>query len=75
MTPRDVPAIAGEHLGVGGDVGLGELGPNPHTHHHDGARRDWVEVPNLRDTFGEERVELLEERPLPWYTLEYPISF
>ena len=63
MTPRDVPAIGWEHLGVGGDMGVGELGPTPHTCHDDAARRHWVEVPNLRDTFGEGRVELLEESP------------
>ena len=27
------------------------------------ARRHWVEVPSLRDSFGEVGVELLEERP------------
>ena len=53
----------GEHLGVGGDIGVGELGPSPHTRHHDAARCHWVEVPNLRDTFGEVGVELLEARP------------
>ena len=63
MTPRDVPAVGGEHLGVGGDINVGELGPNPHTRHDDGARRHWVEVPNQRDTFGERGVELLEESP------------
>ena len=41
------------HLGVGGDIGVGELGPTPHTRHDDAARRHWVEVPNLRDIFGE----------------------
>ena len=48
---------------MGGDIGLGELGPTPHTRHDDAARRQWVEVPSLRDTFGEEGVELVEERP------------
>ena len=46
-----------------GDIGVGELGPTPHTRHDDAARSHWVEVPNLRDTFGEVGVELLEERP------------
>ena len=41
----------------------GGLGPTPHIRHDDAARRHWVEVPNLRDTFGEGGVELLEERP------------
>ena len=68
MAPRDVPAVGGpavggEHFGVGGDIGVGELGPTPHTCHDDAARRHWVEVRNLRDTFGEMGVELLEERP------------
>ena len=49
---------------MGGDIGVGELRPTPHTRHDDAARCHWVEVPNLRDTFGEGRgVELLEERP------------
>ena len=61
MAPRDVPAVGGEHLGVGGDIGVGELGPTPR--HDDAAWHHWVEVPNLRDTFGEVGVELLEERP------------
>ena len=63
MAPRDVPAVWGEHLGVGGDIGVGELRPTPHTGHDDAARRHWEEVPNPRDTFGEVGVELLEERP------------
>ena len=63
MAPRDVPAIGGEHLGVGGDTGVGELRPTPHTRHDDPARHHWVEVPNPRDTFGEVGVALLEERP------------
>ena len=50
----------GEHLGVGGDIGEGQLGP---TRHDDAAQRHWVEVPNVRDTFGEVGLELLEERP------------
>ena len=29
----------GEHLGVGGDIGVGELGPTPHTRQNDAARR------------------------------------
>ena len=62
MAPRDVPAVGAEHLGVGGDIGVGELGPTPHTRHDDAARRRWVEVPNLRDTFGEVGVDSLEER-------------
>ena len=53
MTPRDVPAVGWEHLGLGGDIGAGELGSTPHTRHDDAARRHWVEVPNLRNTFGE----------------------
>ena len=57
MTPRDVPAVGGEHLGVG------ELGPTPHTRHDDAAWGHWVEVPDLRDTFHEGGVELLEKRP------------
>ena len=48
---------------MGGDVGVGELRPTPHTHHNDAARRHWVEFPNPRNTFGEVGVELLEERP------------
>ena len=63
MAHRDVPAVRGEHLGVGGDIGVGELGPTPHTRHDDVARRYWVEVPNLRDTFGEVGVELLRRGP------------
>ena len=65
MAPRDVPAVGGEHLGVDGDIGVGELGPTPHTRHDDAARGHWVEVPNLRNTFGEVGVELLGERPPP----------
>ena len=53
----------GGHLGLGGDIGVGELGPTPHTRHDGAARRHWVEVPNLRDIFGEGGLELLEERP------------
>ena len=63
MAPRDVPAVGGEHLGVGGDIGVGEPGPTPHTRHDDAARRPWMGVPNPRDTFGGVGVELLEERP------------
>ena len=63
MPPRDVPVVGGEHPGVGGYIGVGELGPTPHTRHDDAARRHWVEVPNLRDTFCEVGVELLEKRP------------
>ena len=51
------------HLGVGGDIGVGQLGTTSHTRHDDAARRRWVEVPNLRDAFCEVGVELLEERP------------
>ena len=53
----------GEHLGVGGDVGVGELRPTPHTRHDDAARRHGVEVPNLRYTVHEGGLELLEKRP------------
>ena len=53
----------GEHLGVAGDIGVGELGPTPHTRNDDAAWRHRVEIPNLRATFGERGVELLEERP------------
>ena len=54
----------GGNLRVGGDIGVGELGPTPHTRHDDATRRHCVEVPNLRDTFGEgQGMELLEERP------------
>ena len=55
----------GGHLGVGGNIGVGELGPTPHTRHDDAARRHWVEVPNLRDFFHERGRgwELLEKRP------------
>ena len=53
MTPRDVPFVGGENLGVGGDIGVGEQGPTPHTRHDDAARRHWVEVSNPRDTFHE----------------------
>ena len=63
VTPRDVPAVGGEHLGVAGDIGVGELGPTPHTRQDNAARRLWVDVPNLRDTFDEGAVELLEESP------------
>ena len=52
----------GEHLGLGDDVSVGELRPTLHTLHDDAARRHWVEVANLRDTFHEGGVELLEER-------------
>ena len=31
VTPRDVPVVGGEHLGVGGDIGVRELWPTPHT--------------------------------------------
>ena len=55
--------VGRERLGVGGDIGVGELRPGPHTRHDDTARRHWVEVPNPRNTFGEVGVELLEERP------------
>ena len=48
---------------VDGDVGVGELGPTLQTRHHDAARRHCEEVSNLRDTFREEGLELLEERP------------
>ena len=47
---------------MGGDIGVGELGPIPHTCHDAGWRR-WVEIPNLRDTFHDGGVELLEKRP------------
>ena len=30
MAPRDLPVVGGEDLGVGGDVGVGELRPTPH---------------------------------------------
>ena len=63
MAPRDVPAVGGEHLGVGGDIGVGELGPTPHTRHDDAAQRHWVEVPNLRDTFGEKGWNFLKRGP------------
>ena len=63
MAPRDVPALRGEHLGVGGDIGVGEVGPTPHTRRNDAPQSHWVEVPTLRDTFREVGVELLEERP------------
>ena len=63
MTPRDVPVVGGEHLGVGGDVGVGELRPTPHPCHDDATRRHGAEVPNLRDTFHEGDVEFLEKRP------------
>ena len=63
MAGPHLPVVGGEDLGVGGHVGVGELRPTPHTGHNDAARRHWVEVPNPRDTFGEVRVELLEERP------------
>ena len=53
MAPRDVPAVGGEHGGVGGNIGVGQLGPTPHTRHDDAARRQWVECPNMRDTFNE----------------------
>ena len=62
MTPRDVLAVGGEHLGLGGDIGVGELGPTPHTLHDDAARRHWVDVANLRDTF-HEGGGLLDKRP------------
>ena len=64
MTPRDVPPIRGQRLKMCGDVGVGELGPSGNTCHDDAARRDWVEVPDLRDTF-DEGVELLEKPPPP----------
>ena len=63
VAPRDVLAVGGEHLGVGGDIGVGELGPTPHTHHDDAARRHWVEVPNLRDTLGEGGWNFLKRGP------------
>ena len=63
MAPRDVPAVGREHLRVGGDIGVGELRPTPKTRHNDATQRHWVEVPNLRDTFGELGVELLEGSP------------
>ena len=75
MTPEDVPVVLGEHIGVGGDIGVGELRPTPHTRHDDAARRHWVEVPNLRDTFHEGGVELLEKRPhdpLPQQAIALP---
>ena len=46
-----------------GAVGVGELGPTLNTCHDDAARRHWVEVPDLRDTFHEGRLELLEKGP------------
>ena len=52
-TPRDVPVVGGEYLGVGGDIGVGEPRPTPHTCHNDAARRHWVQLPHLRDTFDE----------------------
>ena len=63
MTPLDVLAVGGEHLGVGREIGVGELGPTSHTRHDDATRRHWVEVPNLRNTLGEGGVELLEGGP------------
>ena len=65
MTTRDVPVIKGKHLRMCGDVGVGELGPTPNTCDDDAARRHWVEVPDLRDTFHEGCVELLEKPPPP----------
>ena len=52
-----------DHLGPGGDIGVEELGPTPHTLHNDAARRHWVEIYNLRETFGEGGLEILVERP------------
>ena len=63
MTPSDVPVVGGEQLGVGGDVGVGELHPTPHTRHNDAAWRHWVEVPNPWDTFHEGGVQFLEKSP------------
>ena len=63
MTPRDVPVVGGEHLGVGGNIGVGEPGPTPHTRHDDTARRHWVVVPNLRDTFREGGWNFLKRGP------------
>ena len=48
---------------MGGNIGVGELGPTPHTRGMEAARRHWVEVSNLRETFGEGGLELLEKRP------------
>ena len=46
-----------------GDVGVGELGPTPNTCLDDTARCHWVEVPDLKDTFHERGVGLLEDAP------------
>ena len=63
MAPRDVHAAGAEHLGVVGDIGMGSSAPLPTlaTMTLPGVTA-WVEVPNLRDTFAEGGVELLEER-------------
>ena len=34
-TPKCPCCRGGQHLGVGGDIGVGELGPTPHTRHDD----------------------------------------
>ena len=48
---------------MGSDIGVGELSPTPHTRNDDAAPRHWLDVPNLRDTFGEGGVELVEKSP------------
>ena len=46
-----VRVVGGKYLGLGRDVGVGELGPTRHVCHNDTARRHLVELPNPRDTF------------------------
>ena len=53
MASRDVLPKRGEHLGMCGDVGVGELGPTPDTRHNDAAGRHRMEVPDSGDTFHE----------------------
>ena len=53
MTSRDVPVRRGKHLGLCGNVGVGEAGPTPNTCHNYAVRRHWVELLDVMDTFHE----------------------
>ena len=51
VTTRDVPVVRGKHLRTCGNFIVEELGPTPNTCDNDDARRHWVQLPDLKDTF------------------------
>ena len=65
MTPRDASVVRGKHPKTRGNVGVGEPGPTPNRCYNDAARRHWVQLPDLKDTFHEGGLELLEKPPTP----------